>query len=157
MMTHSRTTSLSTKKDRHLLGSQSHFMIIPKPKLSGRHFLPNLCLQYKTNAQENSIIAVHGLNGHRDNTWTSKGINWLQEFVPQVLPRSRVLVYGYDSRTHGSTPLSRSTLNQIGADFLSELSLMRQDDDTERRPIIFLAHSLGGIVVKSVSTPAQLV
>ncbi|TPX14735.1 uncharacterized protein E0L32_005130 [Thyridium curvatum] len=98
------------------------------------------------------IVAIHGLNGHRDKSWTApNGVNWLKDFLPGSFPKARILTYGYDARTHASTALSSSTLNTIGQHFLSEFCLFRADIDncTTRRPVIFLAHSLGGLVLKS--------
>src|ERR1700709_2784469 len=48
------------------------------------------------------IVAIHGLNGHWENTWrttTQNGgrVNWLREFLPQQVPRARVMSFGYDS------------------------------------------------------------
>ncbi|KAF2176037.1 hypothetical protein K469DRAFT_608537, partial [Zopfia rhizophila CBS 207.26] len=38
------------------------------------------------------IVAVHSLNGHRDKTWTaSNGVNWLRDFHPQDLPKTRII------------------------------------------------------------------
>ncbi|OCL02322.1 hypothetical protein AOQ84DRAFT_357452 [Glonium stellatum] len=38
------------------------------------------------------IIAVHGLNGHRDKTWTAgNGVNWLRDLLPQDLPNARIM------------------------------------------------------------------
>ncbi|CAN9334975.1 unnamed protein product, partial [Alternaria alternata] len=72
------------------------------------------------------IVAVHGLNGHREKTWTtSGGVNWLRELLPHDLPNARILSWGYDANTQ---------------------QLAQQ---TSKRPIMFVAHRLGGIVVKS--------
>ncbi|XTI85857.1 hypothetical protein V2W45_1466673 [Cenococcum geophilum] len=78
------------------------------------------------------IIAVHGLNGHRDETWTAgNGVNWLRDLLPQDLPNARIMAWGYDANTY-----SRSR--------------------TSRRLIIFVAHSLGGIIVKSALIHSDL-
>jgi len=44
------------------------------------------------------IIALHGLTGNRETTWTvaESGVNWLRDFLPD-LPGARVLTFGYDS------------------------------------------------------------
>ena len=43
-------------------------------------------------------IAIHGLGGHRMHSFEgSNRINWLRDFLPKRLPRSRIFTYGYDS------------------------------------------------------------
>jgi hypothetical protein len=49
-----------------------------------------------------SIVAVHGLNGHRDKTWTAaNGVHWLRDLLPTDLPHARIFCWGYDANTHG--------------------------------------------------------
>lgn len=47
------------------------------------------------------VIAIHGLNGHPRDTWTSgkkEGqVFWLQDFLPKALPGARIYTYGYNS------------------------------------------------------------
>ncbi|OCL01786.1 hypothetical protein AOQ84DRAFT_206150 [Glonium stellatum] len=96
------------------------------------------------------IVAVHGLDGHREKSWTAdNGVLWLQVLLPEHIPDARVLTYGYDARTRSSEHLTHQTLYGHSESLISALSLHRRKTKTERRPIIFLAHSLGGIVVKS--------
>lgn len=68
------------------------------------------------------------------------------------------MTYGYDSRTHGTweEDISRQTLNGHGIKLLQALSLKREKTKTTCRPIIFIAHSLGGIVLKSALIHATL-
>lgn len=74
-----------------------------------------------------SIIAVHGLNGHQEETWTaSNGIMWLQQLLPAEIPRARILTYGYDSRTHSSEVLTHQTLYGHSMSFVAALSLYRR-------------------------------
>ena len=55
-----------------------------------------------------SIVTLHGLDGHWRKTWsTNSGDFWLRDFLPSAIPDARVLSYGYDSRTHDSTPVSQ--------------------------------------------------
>ncbi|CCA76332.1 related to kinesin light chain, partial [Serendipita indica DSM 11827] len=77
------------------------------------------------------IIAIHGLGGHREVTWTTdNGILWLRDLLPSDLPRARILSYGYDADTQSSESLSQ------------------QRTDAPRRPIIFVVHNMGGIILK---------
>ncbi|CAG7847041.1 SubName: Full=Uncharacterized protein {ECO:0000313/EMBL:CCA68224.1} [Serendipita indica DSM 11827] len=93
------------------------------------------------------IIAIHGLDGHRENTWTAQnGVLWLRDLLSADIPNARILVYGYDADTRSRECVSTQTIYQHADKFIKSLS--RQRTDSPRRPIIFVAHSLGGIVLK---------
>jgi hypothetical protein len=96
------------------------------------------------------VVAVHGLNGHRENTWTAKtGVLWLRDLLPAKIPNARIFSWGYDANTHGKKPLTSMYLYDHARELVSDLSLERRLTNTTQRPIVFVAHSLGGIVVKS--------
>ncbi|KAH7019650.1 hypothetical protein EDB80DRAFT_676627 [Ilyonectria destructans] len=84
------------------------------------------------------IIAVHGLNGDAYSTWThsSAGTLWLRDFLPIFLPGCRAYTYGYPSKLF--CELSRGRVQEFGRGLLA----------SGTRPIIFVCHSLGGIVCK---------
>lgn len=102
-----------------------------------------------------SLIAVHGLGGHWENTWKDSKTSkvWLRDFLPSQLRdaniRPRIFSYGYDS----STAFSKSIMdiNDVADDLLNRLSLVRQSAEEKLKPILLIAHSLGGLVVKKVS------
>ncbi|KAK4118976.1 hypothetical protein N657DRAFT_650651 [Parathielavia appendiculata] len=96
------------------------------------------------------IIAVHGLNGHREKTWTaSNGVHWLRDLLPHDIPHARIFCWGYDANTHASSRVSCQYLYDHARTLISDLCRKRKLSDSMERPIIFVAHSLGGIVVKS--------
>ncbi|KAK4141202.1 uncharacterized protein C8A04DRAFT_39242 [Dichotomopilus funicola] len=96
------------------------------------------------------IVAVHGLNGHRDKTWTaSNGVHWLRDLLPHDIPHARIFCWGYDANTHASSRVSCQYLYDHARTLISDLCRKRKLSDSIERPIIFVAHSLGGIVVKS--------
>jgi hypothetical protein len=79
-----------------------------------------------------------------------KSIYWPQDLMPVTLPNARVLTYGYDTniRHRFEAPISKSTIYDIGKDLLVSLEAERRSEPS--RPLIFVAHSLGGIIIKEV-------
>jgi len=73
---------------------------------------------------------------------------WPRDMLPLDCPRSRVLVFGYDSKVtkYMQASTNKNTILSHGKDLLFALSRERQLD----RPLILVAHSLGGIVVKEM-------
>ncbi|KAK0710048.1 hypothetical protein B0T26DRAFT_755171 [Lasiosphaeria miniovina] len=94
------------------------------------------------------IVAVHGLNpkaksNHAWRTWTTNSDRlWLRDDLPEAFPDARALIYQYDS-----VPVLMSTktrLVQQATDLLYCIDMER--DTCPTRPLIFVAHSLGGIL-----------
>ncbi|CCA68763.1 hypothetical protein PIIN_02625 [Serendipita indica DSM 11827] len=99
---------------------------------------------------DDAIVAIHGLDGHRERSWTHEKdesqILWLRDLLPSDVPNARILVYGYDANTHDSTCVSTQTIYRHSESFAKALVRIRHA--APRRPLIFVAHSLGGIVLK---------
>ncbi|KAI9924003.1 hypothetical protein MW887_007461 [Aspergillus wentii] len=103
------------------------------------------------------IVAVHGLNPknkdyHAERTWMSGEKLWLRDFLPHQLPRARILLFGYNSNV--GIQSSSAGVREQAQNLLNRLRLERQG--FENRPIIFIAHSLGGILVKEALVQAKL-
>ncbi|KAH7012254.1 uncharacterized protein B0I36DRAFT_356326 [Microdochium trichocladiopsis] len=103
------------------------------------------------------IIAVHGINvwgneTHAENTWThaETGVNWLRTLLPTLLPRARVLAFQYNANVVFGT--STAGVQQQAVNLLGCLSMARKDNPA--RPLIFIAHSMGGIIVKEALATA---
>jgi hypothetical protein len=96
------------------------------------------------------IVAVHGLNGHYLKTWTHEEshFNWLRDAIPESIPLARVLSFSYNSSLQFSK--STSDLFTFAEQLLEGLLAQRQTEAEQNRRIIFVCHSLGGIVVKQV-------
>ncbi|KAI1801665.1 hypothetical protein F4811DRAFT_451374 [Daldinia bambusicola] len=94
------------------------------------------------------IVAVHGLNGKARETWKDEKTDtlWLEDFLPEAIPNARIMTFGYDSSLLLSN--SKGRIEDFARDLLNRLWVTRHGQEASKRPIVFIAHSLGGIVVK---------
>jgi hypothetical protein len=73
-----------------------------------------------------SIVAVHGLNGHREASWTAPdGTLWLTDFLPTLIPGARIISYGYNAYTKHRTIMSTISFHNHAESFLGHLSFLR--------------------------------
>ncbi|KAK0707113.1 Alpha/Beta hydrolase protein, partial [Lasiosphaeria miniovina] len=93
------------------------------------------------------IVAVHGLGGDAHRTWTGdKGKLWLRDFLPATLGNARVFTYGYDAVVAFSK--SSAEVDDFARDLLQRVKAARSPAADHGRPLFFICHSLGGLVVK---------
>lgn len=73
---------------------------------------------------------------------------WPKDLLPVQYPNARILVYGYDTRVtnYFSGPTNENSIHSHSKDLLSSLAAARRFNS----PLILIAHSLGGIVVKEM-------
>ncbi|KAH8727391.1 hypothetical protein GQ44DRAFT_758100 [Phaeosphaeriaceae sp. PMI808] len=103
------------------------------------------------------VIAITGLDGHAYGSWRGKGNlgrMWLCDFLSKDLPCCRTMTYGYNSKltSHGV-----DTIMDYGRELIEELKKVRNTEELRQRPLFFIAHSFGGIIlahclVKAVQT-----
>ncbi|SPO01370.1 uncharacterized protein DNG_04046 [Cephalotrichum gorgonifer] len=100
------------------------------------------------------IVFVHGLNGAPDRTWTaSNGIFWpLQLLVPTLVDApANIIVYGYNADVATWKKDMSPTDNFVyhhAQNLVMSLATHRRNANTTRNPIIWVCHSLGGVVAK---------
>lgn len=91
-----------------------------------------------------------GLDRYGPETPTEPhGVYWPRDLIPTTLPHSRVLTYGYDTNIRsrlGSSPVSKKSVGDHGWDLVCTLADHRRD--APLRPLVFVAHSLGGLISK---------
>ncbi|EEU38919.1 uncharacterized protein NECHADRAFT_94229 [Fusarium vanettenii 77-13-4] len=97
------------------------------------------------------ICFIHGLSGNREKTWRGHGHTepWPKTLLPSKLTRARILTYGYDAYVVAkSGPASTNRLIDHAHNLLNDLTTDRALNGASSRPLIFVAHSLGGLVLK---------
>ncbi len=96
------------------------------------------------------VCFVHGLTGNRDSTWTAhkQSTPWPKTLLPPKLPRARLLTYGYDAYIVRKSVASTNRLIDHAANLLNDLTNDRVLCNASSRRLIFVAHSLGGLVCK---------
>ncbi|KAF1961532.1 hypothetical protein CC80DRAFT_402666 [Byssothecium circinans] len=105
-------------------------------------------------AQSPDIVAIHGIGAHPDDSWcknvgtkeSPQWVNWLDEngMLPAVVPSARIMRYGYESKWFGEGAL-RQKASTVAQRLL--LALKRERKEYQFRPLIFIAHCFGGLVV----------
>jgi hypothetical protein len=93
----------------------------------------------------------------------SQTTSWLSEFLPSKFPTARILIFAHNADWFVTAPYT--TTAESGKTLLQDLSNWRNEDKVasrlcllhllltvskHKRPIIFIGHSFGGIIVKEV-------
>ena len=95
-------------------------------------------------------IVVPGWGGHALGSFMSptSPYVWLRDSLPQHCPELRIWTYGYPS--HLTNERSSADPCEFAIRFKNSLGILRQQTktDDEVRPLIFIAHSLGGWIFK---------
>ncbi|KAF2474772.1 uncharacterized protein BDR25DRAFT_255199 [Lindgomyces ingoldianus] len=100
------------------------------------------------------IVAIHGIGAHPDDSWcknvgtaeSPQWVNWLnkEDMLPAVAPNARIMRYGYQSQWFGEGAM-RQKASTVAQRLL--LALQRKRADYPFRPLLFIAHCFGGLVV----------
>lgn len=129
-----------------------------------------------------SIVALHGLSGHAWNSFSTpvsvdhqakrtKDVNWLRDILPQLLETNtqqkiypRVMTYGYNADVWMTKSVQEIDVpvnnllsclsterDQVSQAMTSCIIPANLQKDPER-PLFFVGHSLGGIVLQQVCT-----
>ncbi|KAF8543181.1 hypothetical protein BDD12DRAFT_874965 [Trichophaea hybrida] len=97
------------------------------------------------------VIAVTGLAGHAFGSWRNRETNkmWLKDLLPHDVQNIRIMSYGYNSSLLGDGKADNRLLDHQRL-FIQDIENARSSVK-KNRPIIFIGHSLGGILILQVS------
>lgn len=101
--------------------------------------------------------------GNRDKTWRATDEDgtklepWPKTLLPSKLPQCRIFTFGYDANVTDKKKIlgkvSVKTLRDHGMELVSCIKHERSESGITGRPIVFVCHSLGGLVCKEASFP----
>ncbi|KAI0390727.1 hypothetical protein F5Y17DRAFT_461513 [Xylariaceae sp. FL0594] len=92
------------------------------------------------------IVFVHGLFGSRLNSFSKGGVCWIRDLLGQDVPHARIISWGWTT-----TLINGETVVGLAQQLLSDISEIRRNT---KRPILFVAHGLGGLLVKEALATA---
>ncbi|KAK8070429.1 hypothetical protein PG997_010632 [Apiospora hydei] len=101
------------------------------------------------------IVFVHGLRGKKLGTWSRDGFCWPRDLLPKEddMTEVRVFAFGWDASVANVTSYaSQDSLFGHAGNLLNDLESVRGD---KKHPIFFIAHSLGGLLVKQMLIKAS--
>lgn len=97
------------------------------------------------------VVFVHGLRGHAHETWSKGSVCWPKDLLSKDLPHLRIIRWGYDADVAAfSSFTNQSGIVTHAENLLGDIVRRRRTDREEERPLIFVGHSLGGLVIKQV-------
>ncbi|WEW58160.1 hypothetical protein PRK78_003628 [Emydomyces testavorans] len=94
-----------------------------------------------------SILMIHGLYGHAIFTWSVGDICWPRDLLPRALKSNvRILTFGYNAGRYGIP--ANLDIEDAAIQLVYWLEAVRSTLKEKTRPLIVIAHSLGGLVLK---------
>ncbi|KAI1485550.1 hypothetical protein F5X96DRAFT_659519 [Biscogniauxia mediterranea] len=100
------------------------------------------------------IVFVPGLGASPKDCWKSEttGWNWTTEGLERDFPRARILLYMYESAWTGPLKV-KQFMGNVAMALL--IGLRSKREGCQRRPIVFIGHSMGGLVIAKAITIAD--
>ncbi|CEI67904.1 unnamed protein product [Fusarium venenatum] len=129
------------QKPEHQSGiSKSNF---PKKSDAGENFKAWVKGPSRENNQDSVFTGPNSTKNPISTENTSQTF-WPADVLPDVCKKARIITFGYDTKVtkYTSGPTNMNNILSHGKDFWRER--------VQERPLIFLAHSLGGILVKEI-------
>lgn len=107
------------------------------------------------------FVFVHGLGGGSRKTWCKDDdplLFWPKEWLPRdpEFKHVRIHSFGYDSDWTERRPPSILNIHDFGKALLESLQRSTWIRRSARTPIVFIAHSMGGLVVKKAYLLSQV-
>ncbi|KAK3682785.1 hypothetical protein B0T22DRAFT_444952 [Podospora appendiculata] len=127
---------------------------LPRPMILDDNFYGLTPLNHVSSGQhEYDCIIISGLASHPMGSWQPRGKDKsfmrIRDALPDLAPSVRFILYGYDTRLAGSKSFQR--VPDLAASLMNTLKSGGWASPNAR-PLIFFAHSHGGVVLKQTFT-----
>ncbi|KAK6359142.1 hypothetical protein TWF696_000309 [Orbilia brochopaga] len=103
------------------------------------------------------IIAIHGLGSDPYSAWTygnsSTGVLWLRDLLPQKPDFEDVRIVMINHQTYWDSYSVSLMLDHQASELIKSIDTVHQEDPA--RPIIFMAHSYSGVLLKQALVQAK--
>ena len=120
----------------------------PREKENGPSYgLLTLYEPSESTVPEMDIVFVHGLQGDATGTWATSKLCWPKDLLPADLPAARIMTFEYNTLVLNEPP---PRIRDLANMLLESLTINRRLSRAGSRPLVFVAHSLGGLLVKMV-------
>jgi hypothetical protein len=125
---------------------------LPEPLVLDTHFSGLTVLnEVNVSFHEYDCIVLSGLASHPFGSWQPKGDDksfmWIRDALPTIFPGIRFFLHGYNTTLANSK--SFQTIVDLAGSLMLELEANGWASPTAK-PIIFIAHSLGGVLLKQL-------
>ena len=97
------------------------------------------------------VIFIHGLDGHAEKTWVNNDNEFWPSWFETEFESIAVWTIGYDA-TSTAWKSDNMPMNERGLNLLEKLNTT---DNIGTRPLIFVVHSMGGLILKYILELSQ--
>ncbi|EHK24245.1 uncharacterized protein TRIVIDRAFT_61048 [Trichoderma virens Gv29-8] len=105
-----------------------------------------------------SIFAIHGLGSNPETAWAyqrnDSRVYWLRDFLPKARGLSDIRVIMVNHQTRWDSNTAYLGFHDHASELLEEIQNLHRANP--ERPIIFIAHSFGGILLKKARSSSEL-
>lgn len=112
---------------------------------------------YECSEDERRSVSEHSRKKrHTNGKELLREVFWPRDLLPRVFPQARITTWGYGVQIEKMfASASQATIFHHAQTLLSDLVMLRGSESDRTKPLVFIAHSLGGIVVKDALSLSQ--